>query len=70
VTDPRVAPFHPAKMAARLQAATSSGKPILLRVDYDAGHGIGSTRAQQDRETVDTDAFLIWQTSPAVKTSH
>jgi prolyl oligopeptidase len=61
VTDPRVAPFHVAKMAARLQAATSSGKPILLRVDYDAGHGIGSTRAQQDREAADTYAFLLWQ---------
>jgi prolyl oligopeptidase len=61
VTDPRVAPFHVAKMAARLQAATSSGKPILLRVDYDAGHGIGSTRSQQDREAADTYAFLLWQ---------
>ena len=38
VTDPRIAPFHVAKMTARLQAASSSGKPILLRVDYDAGH--------------------------------
>jgi prolyl oligopeptidase len=61
VTDPRVAPFHVAKMTARLQAASTSGKPILLRVDYDAGHGIGSTRAQQDREAADTYAFLQWQ---------
>jgi prolyl oligopeptidase len=61
VTDPRVAPFHLAKMTARLQAANTSGKPILLRVDYDAGHGIGSTRAQQDREAADTYAFLLWQ---------
>jgi prolyl oligopeptidase len=65
VTDPRVAPFHVAKMAARLQAASKSGKPILLRVDYDAGHGIGSTRAQQDREAADTYAFLLWQTGVA-----
>jgi prolyl oligopeptidase len=62
VTDPRVGPFHVAKMAARLQAATSSGKPVLLRVDFDAGHGVGSTRAQQDREAADTYAFLLWQT--------
>jgi prolyl oligopeptidase len=61
VTDPRVAPFHVAKMTARLQAATSSGKPILLRVDYDAGHGMGSTRSQQDREAADTYAFLLWR---------
>src|SRR4029077_20915969 len=46
VTDPRVAPFHVAKMAARLQASSSSHKPILMRVDFDAGHGVGSTRAQ------------------------
>jgi prolyl oligopeptidase len=63
VTDPRVAPFHVAKMAARLQAATSSGKPILLRVDFDAGHGMGSTRAQQDLEAADTYAFLLWRTT-------
>ena len=61
VTDPRVAPFHVAKMAARLQAATNSGKPILLRVDFGAGHGMGSTRAQQDEEAADTYAFLLWQ---------
>jgi prolyl oligopeptidase len=65
VTDPRVAPFHVGKLTARLQAASSSGKPILLRVDYDAGHGIGSTRAQQDREAADTYAFLLWQLRPA-----
>ncbi|HSY05497.1 MAG TPA: prolyl oligopeptidase family serine peptidase [Steroidobacteraceae bacterium] len=62
VTDPRVGPFHVAKMTARLQAANRSKKPILLRVDFDAGHGIGSTRAQQDHEAADTYAFLLWQT--------
>jgi prolyl oligopeptidase len=65
VTDPRVAPFHPAKMAARLQAATASGKPVLLRVDFDAGHGMGSTRAQQDAEAADTYAFILSQTAGA-----
>ena len=62
VTDPRVGPFHVAKMTARLQVASNSRKPILLRVDFDAGHGVGSTRAQQDREAADTYAFLLWQT--------
>lgn len=65
VTDPRVAPFHPAKMAARLQAASASGKPVLLRVDFDAGHGMGSTRAQQDQEAADTYAFILSQTAGA-----
>ena len=63
VTDPRVAPFHPAKMAARLQAPTSSGRPVLLRVDFDAGHGMGSTREQQDAEAADTYALILWQTA-------
>lgn len=60
--DPRVAPFHPAKMAARLQAASSSGKPVLLRVDFDAGHGMGSTRAQLDEEAADIYAFILSRT--------
>ena len=70
VTDPRVAPFHAAKMAVRLQAASSSGKLILLRVDFDAGHGKGSTRAQQDREAADTYAFILWQTGGRKQTSN
>ncbi len=59
--DPRVAPWEAAKMTARLQADTSSGKPVLLRVDYDAGHGLGSTKSQRDSELADEMAFLFWQ---------
>lgn len=62
VTDPRVAPWHMAKFAARLQAATASGEPVLLRVDFDAGHGIGSTRTQSDALYADAFAFVLWQT--------
>jgi prolyl oligopeptidase len=61
VNDPRVAPWQAAKMTARLQASSSSGKPILLRVDYDAGHGFGSTKSQRDAELADEIAFLFWQ---------
>jgi prolyl oligopeptidase len=61
INDPRVDPSQPAKMAARLQASTSSKKPILLRVDYDAGHGMGSTRSQHDLEFADEMSFLLWQ---------
>lgn len=60
--DPRVAPWEPTKMTARLQAATTSKNPILLRVDADAGHGFGSTRAQRDGETADILAFILWRT--------
>ena len=48
-------------MAARLQAASKSGKPILLRIDFDAGHGFGSTKKSQYEERADTFAFLFWQ---------
>ena len=61
LNDPRVAPWQPGKMAARLQAATSSGRPVLLLVDPDAGHGMGSTKLQRDREIADQLAFLYWQ---------
>jgi prolyl oligopeptidase len=59
--DPRVASWEPGKMAARLQAATASGKPILLRVDYVGGHGMGSTKQQQEEEAADDWSFLLWQ---------
>jgi prolyl oligopeptidase len=49
-------------MTARLQKASASGKPILLRIDFQAGHGLGSTRAQRDEEFGDIFAFILWQT--------
>ena len=61
INDPRVDAWEAGKMAARLQAATSSGKPVLLRIDYDAGHGIGSTKKQAYEERADVLAFLLWQ---------
>jgi prolyl oligopeptidase len=59
--DPRVAPWQPGKMAAHLQAATKSGRPVLFLVDFDAGHGMGSSKSQRDRELADQLAFLYWQ---------
>lgn len=61
INDPRVSTWEPAKLTARLQAATSSGKPILFRVDYDAGHGIGSTKTQRERLLADIFSFILWQ---------
>ena len=65
VNDRQVDPSQPAKMTARLQAATVSKRPVLLRVDYDAGHGSGSTRAQHDLEYADEMSFLLWQAGEA-----
>ena len=64
VNDPRVEVWHSTKMAARLQAATANVKnaePVLLRLDYDAGHGVGSSRAQRNAELADIYSFLLWK---------
>jgi prolyl oligopeptidase len=61
INDPRVDPWESGKMAANLQAATSSGKPVLLRVDYAAGHGVGSTETQIQEQWADRFSFLLWQ---------
>jgi prolyl oligopeptidase len=61
MNDPRVDPWNSGKMTARLQAATAGDRPILLRVDYEAGHGIGSRRDQMLAELADEWAFLLWQ---------
>lgn len=71
INDARVAPWQSAKMAARLQAATSSQRPILLRVDYDSGHGAGTTRSQRNEELADEYSFLLWQMAlSGLDTSH
>jgi prolyl oligopeptidase len=57
--DPRVDPWQLFKMAARLQTATSSKNSILLRIDYDAGHGMGSSKTQRDLITADQAALLF-----------
>jgi prolyl oligopeptidase len=61
MNDPRVDVWHSGKAAARLQAATSSKKPILLRLDMQAGHGMGSTASQRNSMSADIYSFLLWQ---------
>jgi prolyl oligopeptidase len=61
LNDPRVDPWHSFKAVARLQAASASGKPVLLRVDAQAGHGVGSTPAQARAVAADVQSFLLWQ---------
>lgn len=61
MNDPRVPSWQPAKMTARLQAASSSGRPVLLRVEEHGGHGFGSTQRQRDEELADELAFLLQQ---------
>ena len=61
LNDPRVDVWHSAKAAARFQAATTSGKPILMRLDGQAGHGVGSTARQGASKLADIYSFLLWQ---------
>jgi len=61
INDAQVDPWQPGKMAARLQTATTSGKPVLLRVDFESGHGPGRSRTQREEELADIYAFLLWQ---------
>lgn len=61
INDPRVEPWQSAKAAARFQAATASGRPVLFRVDYHAGHGIGSTKKQRQEEQADVWSFFLGQ---------
>ena len=59
--DGRVDPYNSRKMAARLQAASSSDRPILLRVSMDTGHGIGTSLSNRVAEEADRYAFLMSQ---------
>lgn len=59
--DPRVDPFHSRKMVARLQEASSSGRPILLRTSANTGHGMGTPLAAEIEENADIYSFLADQ---------
>ncbi len=60
--DNRVNVWMSGKMAARLQAANGEeGPPVLLRVEFDSGHGIGSRRNQVLSQVADVYSFLFWQ---------
>jgi prolyl oligopeptidase len=59
--DSRVDPMHARKMAARLQRASGSDAPVLLRVESAAGHGQGKPRSKQLEEATDVWSFLFWQ---------
>jgi prolyl oligopeptidase len=57
--DPRVDPWQSRKMIARLQAASSSQAPILLRTSGDTGHGGGMPRNARNEQLADIYAFLF-----------
>ncbi len=61
VNDTRVDVWQSAKFASRLAAAQGADKPVLMRLDYDLGHGGGGTRNQQQAQTADIWSFFLWQ---------
>ncbi len=58
-SDTRVDPMHARKMTARLQAASASGRPILLRLEARAGHGAGKPISKVLDELTDTWTFVF-----------
>ena len=60
-SDTRVDAMHARKMAARLQAATSGKRPILLRLESKAGHGAGKPLGKSIEQYTDELAFLFAQ---------
>jgi prolyl oligopeptidase len=59
--DTRVAPLHARKMAARLQSANGSDKPILILYDTKSGHSGGRPVNKIIEENTDILSFLLWQ---------
>jgi prolyl oligopeptidase len=60
LNDPRMSPWEPAKLTAALQASGTE-RPTLLRIDEEAGHGLGSTKSQEDALYADMWAFVFWR---------
>ena len=68
--DGRVDPMNSRKMAARLQAATSSGRPVLLQVSAESGHGIGDSLSDEIDRAADVYAFLFEQLGLRLPATH
>jgi prolyl oligopeptidase len=59
--DPRVVPWQPGKFIAALQAASTGGKPTLLKVNYDDGH-FTEEKIVTFKNFAGQFAFMLWQT--------
>ena len=64
--DSRVDPMHARKMAALMQHITADdpNAVVLLRVERDAGHGIGKPLDKQVEDLADQYSFFAWQLGP------
>jgi oligopeptidase B len=60
LSDPRVTYWEPMKWIARLRDRSTSGEPMLLKINMEAGHGGASGRFDHLKETAFDYAFALW----------
>jgi oligopeptidase B len=60
LSDPRVTYWEPAKWAAKLRRYSTSGDPVLLKINMEAGHGGASGRFEFLKEIALDYAFAVW----------
>ncbi|MEY3136080.1 MAG: hypothetical protein RJA39_1965, partial [Pseudomonadota bacterium] len=61
VNDSRVDVWQSLKFASQLANAQKGAQPVLLRLDYQAGHGSGSSAEQAMQRTAEFQSFMLWQ---------
>ena len=59
--DRRVPVWQPGKFVAAMQNATTSGHPVLMKVNYDSGH-VTEEKTVTFKNFASQAAFLLWQT--------
>ena len=65
--DDRVVPAHSFKYAAKLQASQSGERPVLIRIETDAGHGAGKPISKTIEEQADMWSFFFYNTATPVE---
>lgn len=58
--DDRVVPAHSFKFISRLQEKQQGNKPVMIRIDVDAGHGAGKPTHMQIAEWADIWSFVLY----------
>ena len=59
--DTRVPPEQARKMTARVQAATVSGRPVMILYDANAGHAGGEPFGKAIEDSANELTFVAWQ---------
>jgi oligopeptidase B len=60
LSDSRVTYWEPAKWVAKLREHSTSGRPVLLKINMDAGHGGAAGRFDFLKEIALDYAFAVW----------